>query len=311
MLTELQKAAAQAIVNVFETGEARGDYAQVTVLSGDTGHLTYGRAQTTLGSGNLHSLVKAYCEAPDAGFGDDLLPYLEPLAERDTSLDHDGELHRILREAGSDPVMCETQDAFFDRVYWQPAVRSASALGIASALGQAVVYDGHIHGSWRRMRDRTVDRRGGAQELGEQGWVKAYVEVRRDWLASHGNTLLRRTVYRMDAFESLMAGNRWDLALPFTVRGARIDEEALTGAPPVRASADEEGDRVLLLRRPFLKGDDVRRVQQGLKDAGMNVTADGVFGPNTELAVTRFQSREGLTVDGMVGPATLAALGLD
>jgi chitosanase len=50
MVTDLQKRSAEAIVNVFETGTPRGDYGQVTVVPGDTGHLTYGRSQTTLAS---------------------------------------------------------------------------------------------------------------------------------------------------------------------------------------------------------------------------------------------------------------------
>jgi peptidoglycan hydrolase-like protein with peptidoglycan-binding domain len=35
---------------------------------------------------------------------------------------------------------------------------------------------------------------------------------------------------------------------------------------------------------------------------------DGVFGPNTQGSVQRFQSRRGLSVDGLVGPATRKAL---
>ena len=54
MLSEQQKPTAQAIVNLFETGRVRGDYAGVTLIPGDTGHLTSGRSQTTLASGNLH-----------------------------------------------------------------------------------------------------------------------------------------------------------------------------------------------------------------------------------------------------------------
>jgi peptidoglycan hydrolase-like protein with peptidoglycan-binding domain len=38
---------------------------------------------------------------------------------------------------------------------------------------------------------------------------------------------------------------------------------------------------------------------------------DGLFGPVTKTAVEEFQSYSGLTVDGVVGPATWAALGGD
>ena len=69
MLTDLQKGAVQAIVNIFETGAPLGDYASVTLLKGDTGHLTYGRSQTTLASGNLYLLIKDYVDTDGAAFG--------------------------------------------------------------------------------------------------------------------------------------------------------------------------------------------------------------------------------------------------
>ena len=59
------------------------------------------------------------------------------------------------------------------------------------------------------------------------------------------------------------------------------------------------------------KGDHVRQVQQKLIDWGyMKGTADGVFGAKTYDAVVWFQRRNGLTVDGVVGRSTAAALGL-
>ena len=66
MLTPTQKQTAQSIVNLFETGVVLGDYGSVTVIPGDTGHLTFGRSQTTLGSGNLLDLLQRYC-ANDGG----------------------------------------------------------------------------------------------------------------------------------------------------------------------------------------------------------------------------------------------------
>lgn len=303
---ELQKRVAQAIVNIFETGRAQGEYGQVTLLAGDSGHLTYGRAQTTLASGNLFLLVKDYCEAEGAQFSNELRPYLERLLRRDLGLDHDAAFRSLLRRAGDDNVMHETQDNFFDRVYWKPAV-NACGVDISTGLGVAVVYDAHIHGSWVRMRDRTNANHGPVKKLGENAWVGRYVDTRRAWLANHPNTLLRKTVYRMDTFRNLIAGGKWDLGLPLHVRGVRIDEEGL-GSAPVRASAQDVEERLLLLRRPFMQGDDVRRLQEALAAEKFKVDADGVFGPGTDKAVRQFQKKKKLKEDGIVGPAMRAAL---
>ncbi|MDD5897223.1 MAG: spore cortex-lytic enzyme [Clostridia bacterium] len=59
------------------------------------------------------------------------------------------------------------------------------------------------------------------------------------------------------------------------------------------------------------KGDQVRQVQQKLIQYGyLQGTADGIFGKDTYDAVVWFQRKNGLNVDGVVGPATAAALGL-
>ncbi|MEN6541975.1 chitosanase [Parvibaculum sp.] len=227
MLTELQKRTAQAIVNIFETGRARGDYASVTLLPGDAGHLTYGRSQATLASGNLHLLIQAYCDEPKADRGDALTPYLERLAAIDLSLDRDQAFHAALKAAGGDPAMQDVQDRFFDRAYWAPATKAAVALGLSTALAAAVIYDSHVHGSWRVLRERTSREHGEAARLGERSWIAAYVAERRDWLATHSNPLLRRTVYRMDEFRLLIGSGNWRLDLPLRVRGVRIDLASL------------------------------------------------------------------------------------
>ena len=58
-------------------------------------------------------------------------------------------------------------------------------------------------------------------------------------------------------------------------------------------------------------GETVREIQQLLLDWGYySGEVDGIFGSETEDAVEYFQSKNGLTVDGKVGPATLEALGI-
>jgi peptidoglycan hydrolase-like protein with peptidoglycan-binding domain len=60
---------------------------------------------------------------------------------------------------------------------------------------------------------------------------------------------------------------------------------------------------------PGASGEPVRRAQRALRRTpDLGLTVDGVFGPKTEAAVKSFQQGEGLTVDGIVGPQTWQAL---
>jgi chitosanase len=222
MLTEIQKKACQAIVNIFETGSPQGNYSSVTVAKNDPGHLTYGRSQTTLASEGLYQLIRMYCNSPTAQFKTDLEPYLTDLQNRDVSLDLDKTLHGILKKAGNDPVMQKVQDEFFDKNYWMPALKIAESAGIKSALGIAVVYDSKIHGSWTRIFNRTNKEHGDLKTIGEKKWIAFYVEERREWIRTHLNKLLQKTVYRMDTFRELIKSENWDLKLPIKVRGVDI-----------------------------------------------------------------------------------------
>jgi murein L,D-transpeptidase YcbB/YkuD len=59
-----------------------------------------------------------------------------------------------------------------------------------------------------------------------------------------------------------------------------------------------------------VEGNQVREVQQALRRGGATLTVDGHFGRETELALMEFQRSHDMTVDGVAGPATLAALGV-
>ncbi len=59
------------------------------------------------------------------------------------------------------------------------------------------------------------------------------------------------------------------------------------------------------------RGENVRKAQSRLIQYDyLDGTADGVFGQDTLDAVKLFQRRNGLSVDGKIGPATAAALGV-
>lgn len=69
------------------------------------------------------------------------------------------------------------------------------------------------------------------------------------------------------------------------------------------------GDRMIYLRSPMTRGDDVTDLQHRLGRLGFDAGwLDGIFGPDTERAVREFQHNQGLTADGVVGRETVAAL---
>ena len=93
-------------------------------------------------------------------------------------------------------------------------------------------------------------------------------------------------------------------------RGLRVD--GLCGAQTWSALVEAGwrlGDRLLYLRNPMLRGDDVADLQRRLGGLGFDAgRVDGLLGPRTATALSEFQRNCGLTVDGICGPATVAAL---
>ena len=309
-MTDLQKKTAEAMVNIFETGRVRGRYGAVTVLKGDSGHLSYGRSQAALGSGSLYMLLKAYCEAPGAKLVAGFVPLLPRFRDKDVSLDFDRGVRDLLEEAGTDPVMRKTQDDFFDRSYWQPSVNAATACGLTHALSVGVVYDSYIQGGFLRIRNRVQGGPSVSAAVNEEAWITSYIAERKAWLESCAPPL-PNTVYRVNEFARLL-GKNWELELPLTVRGVVINQDVLETpeevAVPARVPDPESSGRILQLTRPYMKGDDVKELQLALKDRGYSGDTDGVFGPMTEVLVKQFQRKQKLKYDGVVGPATWSQL---
>jgi peptidoglycan hydrolase-like protein with peptidoglycan-binding domain len=77
----------------------------------------------------------------------------------------------------------------------------------------------------------------------------------------------------------------------------------LSGAPGVDTGAVSHP-----LVRMGSRGDDVRECQRKLNLRGASLIEDGVFGGQTDGAVRRFQSSEGIDADGVVGPITWGRL---
>jgi peptidoglycan hydrolase-like protein with peptidoglycan-binding domain len=54
----------------------------------------------------------------------------------------------------------------------------------------------------------------------------------------------------------------------------------------------------------------VAELQQKLKDKGYNIAVDGIYGTETQKAVTQYQAKNKLKVDGIAGNETLTSLGI-
>ena len=81
---------------------------------------------------------------------------------------------------------------------------------------------------------------------------------------------------------------------------------AVTGQTPVQVTTT-----YALTLKQGSTGNTVKTMQQKLKNWGYYTGAvDGVFGAKTKEAVKYFQRRNGLVVDGIAGPKTLAAMGI-
>ncbi|MFI5046835.1 MAG: peptidoglycan-binding protein, partial [Acidimicrobiia bacterium] len=95
-----------------------------------------------------------------------------------------------------------------------------------------------------------------------------------------------------------------------TQRGIRVD--GVCGAETwgeLRDSGYHLGDRLLCMRRPMLRGDDVGDLQARLNALGFDAgKEDAIFGPDTEVALTEFQRNAGISADGICGRETIAML---
>ncbi len=91
-------------------------------------------------------------------------------------------------------------------------------------------------------------------------------------------------------------------------RSREIQVDGICGPDTWAALAEQRfrlGDRLLATRRPNLRGDDVRELQERLNSLGFDPgRVDGIFGPTTEVALLQFQRDAAITPDGICGPAT-------
>lgn len=232
-ITSQQKHVIDCVLSIFETGRipSKASYSTCGILNDNAG-ISYGKHQCTDGAGSLDLVCKRYIELKGQQ-AQPLSHYMVYLMTNETTKFNSNaaryptwlvSLINLLKSAGSDPIMQQAQDEVFDSYYWNPAVAHANSIGLKTALGHLVVYDSTIHSGPRGVTiiRNLFPQKSPANGGDEKEWIYAYINARRNWLLSSPNDLVKRTVYRMDALKTIADSGNWDLNVPLTVKGVKI-----------------------------------------------------------------------------------------
>jgi chitosanase len=218
-----RKARAAQLTSTFEnaTLELQYNYAENI---GDGRGITAGRAGFTSATGDLLLLVRRYTEmTPDNPLAS-YIPALEAVEGTDSEAGLDG-FADAWAAAAADPDQRRLQDDLVDELYFTPAMTLADEAGIATPLGQAIMWDTMIqHGAGGENGTRVIIEEThdnvGALDGDEAGWLDAFLDARLHHLGhAYENTTEdadASSQSRIDALRSLLADGNLALQAPLT-----------------------------------------------------------------------------------------------
>jgi chitosanase len=231
--SEKDKLKALAIVHIFETSKAFGDYGACVVLNDGAG-VSYGINQFTHRSGSLLEVITAYFKNGGTigrAAIEEALPLLRQKGPGAIGeLAGNARFKKALKAAALTSEMRAAQAAVAEKRYLRPAVEAAEGSGFVLPLSLAVIYDSINHGSYARIRDRVkISKKNYSSLLEfEKAWIYSYVKNRDAWLESIPR--LAVTDYRTDFFLAQIARGNWMLELPVNVHGLKLERvEGETG----------------------------------------------------------------------------------
>jgi len=216
------------ILSVAETGKPDWDPGAV-YLYADDNRFKPPRKQVTVSigfteNGNLGRMLEAYL-AKGSEHEAKLRPYLRDIGEKGRpSLAGNKVFIGLLKEAGKDPKMRAAQEESFDELYLGPAFAWAERYGFREPLSYLVIADSFLHsGSMLEFLMARFPEKKPIDGGDEKEWIKFYLKVRHEWLRTHSNKILNKTVYRADAYLREASKGNWHLVIDsFVMHGTEV-----------------------------------------------------------------------------------------
>ena len=220
----------------------------------------------------------------------------------------------------------------------QPGTKSAEVTALQQRLQQLGYYQGRITGNFGPYTTEVVTKFQKDKGLNADGIVGAQTQaaLRQQQRQTRSTRLSTRTrsqasqrpavaaplsnrsrsnsTVRSNPRNATQVSDRNSRTQKPQTRVVRTQSNNVVASPARRSRAQQPQPSAGATTTPRFvtlgdRGSAVRSIQQRLKLAGFyNGAVDGVFSPATETALREFQQAKRLTVDGIVGPRTLAAL---
>lgn len=221
-----------SVLSIFETGRLPDtkSYKTISILADGAG-FSYGKHQSTDGSGSLDMIVNEYVQN-NGIYAKEIAKHVISLSNNEStrfsSLSKASagikELADLLSKAGEDEVMQRAQDKVFETNYYIPALNQAENAGCSLAISMLVLYDTSIHSGPGRIATHRnsfsyKSPRNGGNEI---EWLKHYLNARDSFLMRSSNPLVRTSAYRVRELRKLLDANNYNLVAPAVVRGVTI-----------------------------------------------------------------------------------------
>lgn len=220
----------KAISNVFEVGRPEPDYAYVENLGDGRGYTVTQYGFCTYNSEVTQVINRYSAHVPDTPLKR-FLQQLPPVKWSNQELDEFPHVWR--REIKASAFLGRACDEEADVLYFDPAIESASAVGITSPIGMSIFYDTLLqHGaaadpdSLPSILKRTLQEYGDVDSTSEPEFLRAFLTVRKSVLENASNYETRKvwqaSAQRVDALRKLLDDNP-NLVPPIDVANADVE----------------------------------------------------------------------------------------